>query len=225
MRYVWIAGNGITVISAIFCMSYLYRFRWKDPESRWPVVSVLIIGATTLITGLQFAYPEILSMFRRNWDGLASGEWWRLVTPLFVQPQGWIQCATNAFFLLAFVPLAERVYGTRLLALYFVPGLVGQIVNYSWNPDGGGTSAAAFGVMGGLLAYVIRHRAAVHRPCVLIAIAGLCAACVLSFAQDGHGPSLLAGAILGGVLQARELPPLKKTPNNALQTACEDARA
>ena len=217
MRYIWIVGNGVAVISTIICMAYLYAFRWKDPKSHWPLVSVCIIGTTALVTGLQFVFPEIVSMFRRNWDGLVAGEWWRLITPLLVQPQGWIQCVSNAFFLLAFVPLAERVYGIRLLALYLIPGLVGQIVNYSWNPNGGGASPAAFGVMGGLLAYIIRQRSVVHRSVWLIAILGLCAAGVLSFGRDGHGPSLLAGAILGSVLQARRLPALKKSSNDALQ--------
>lgn len=225
MKYVWIVGNGVAVIGAIVCMSYLYRFRWSGSQSRWPLLSVAIIGITALVTSFQFVYPEILSGLRRNPSALAAGEWWRLITPLFVQPQGWVQCAVNAFFLIAFVPLAERIYSTKLLVLYFVPGIVGQIVNYFWSPTGGGASAAAFGVMGGLLVYIIRHRAVVARPCLMIAISGLCAACVLSFTRDGHGPSLLAGAVVAALIQGRDLPELKRTPNKPMHATCEDARA
>lgn len=209
MQQIWIVGNGLIIISSIICMSYLYQFDWRNPKSRWPLLSVLIIGITILITGLQFIFPEILSLFRRNYQGLMAGEWWRMITPLFVQPQGWMQCFSNAFFLLAFVPLAERLYGKGLLALYFIPGIAGQIVNYLWSPDGGGSSTAAFGVMGGLFVYIIRHRSLIPRFYISIAIAAFCAAAVLGFFRDGHGPALLVGACVATILRT-QLPGLKK---------------
>ncbi len=206
MKWVWIIGNGVTVISAIICMSYLYRFQWSDSKTRLPVWSALIISITVVITSFQFVFPDLLSAFRRNLDGLLAGEWWRMVTPLFVQPYGWFQCFSNAFFLLAFVPLAEKLYGRGVLALYFIPGIMGQLVNYAWSPDGGGSSTAAFGVMGGLFVYLCRCRKEAPTAYFLFAVFGLCAAGLLGLVKDGHGPALLIGALVAVVLKARQLP-------------------
>jgi len=48
-----------------------------------------------------------------------------------------------------FLSLAERLYGNRLLVIYFGVGIASQFGNYVWAPDGGGSSSSAFAVMGG----------------------------------------------------------------------------
>jgi rhomboid protease GluP len=194
------------------CTAYLYRYRLRDLDSRLPALSIAIIAVTAVITGLQFVFPEILSEFRRNWDGLRAGEWWRIVTPLFVQPSGWSQCLFNGAFAVVFLPVAERLYRRGLLALYFVPGVLCQAINYAWSPDGGGSSTGVFGVIGGLLVYVLHNRQALPLRYVLLAISGLCAAGVLSFVKDGHGPALLAGALMASLLPFWRLPVLGSVP-------------
>jgi membrane associated rhomboid family serine protease len=201
------------------CMGHLYRYRRRDLDPRLPILSIVIIATTALITGLQFVFPEILSMFRRDVTGLRAGEWWRVVTPLFVQPSGVFQCVFNGMFMLAFLPLAEKLYGKRLLALYFIPGVLGQAVNYAWLPDGGGSSTAIFGVMGGLLVYVCRQRKRLPPQYFPIAVAGLCAAGLLSFLRDGHGPALLLGALVATMLRARPLSDPNALPDPRLKPA------
>lgn len=197
MNYVVsIIGNGVTITSSMICMSYLYRFYARGTRRRSLLLSASIIGVTFLITSLQFVFPEILAIFRRDLAGLRAGEWWRMATPLLVQPYGWLQCLFNGAFLLVFLPLAEKLFGNWLLALYFVPGIAGQAVNYMWRPDGGGSSTGVFGVMGALLFYVCRHRNEIPRQYFIFAVLGLCGAVALSFVRDGHGPSLLVGALL-----------------------------
>src|SRR5207248_9958764 len=114
------------------CAVQLYRFPLRKTKSP-PVIAPLIIGFTALITGLQFVFPEGLMAFRRNREALLSGEWWRMVTPLFVQAYGWWHAFINGVAALVFCPLAERLYGKRLLALYFIPGVLGQIFGYLWS--------------------------------------------------------------------------------------------
>lgn len=195
MNYIVGIANSATITCAMVCMSYLYRSRARDTSQRSLLLSASIIGVTFLITGLQFVFPEILSLFRRDLAALRAGEWWRMVTPLFVQPYGWIQCVFNGAFLLVFLPLAEMLFGYRTLALYFVPGVAGQAVNYVWRPDGGGSSTAIFGVMGALLIYVCRRRNEMPRQYFIFALLGLCGAVAMSFVRDGHGPALLVGAL------------------------------
>src|SRR6185437_3717399 len=103
-------------------------------------------------------------------------------------------------FLVTFLPMAERLFGAKVWALYFVPGVVGEIVNYAWDPHGGGSSPAIFGVMGALLMYVWLRRRDAPTQYRWFALAGMCGAVVMCFTQDGHGPSLLTGAALAAAI-------------------------
>ncbi|MGH8218366.1 MAG: rhomboid family intramembrane serine protease [Steroidobacteraceae bacterium] len=156
--------------------------------------------ATAIVSGLQFVYPAVLVVLRRDPDAIRAGELWRLVTALFVQPYGVAQCVANAFLMLAFMPAAERLYGRGIVLLYFASGLVGQIANYWWVSGSGGSSTAAFGVMGGLLIYVIRNRKMVLLPFTFIAGGGLLAALFMISVRDGHGVGLLIGASIASIL-------------------------
>jgi rhomboid protease GluP len=195
------ASNGITITSSmICCVAYLYKYRWRHLKPRTLVASTLIIALTVLIFGLQAAFPEILQAFRLDVDGLKAGEWWRLVSPLFVQPYGPYQFLFNMMFLVVFLPMAERIYGARVWLLYLLPGVVGQLVNCAWRPGGGGSSTAAFGVMGSILIYVLLDRKSAPRQYPVFAILGLCGAVAMCFTRDGHGPGLLTGAVLAGLI-------------------------
>ena len=81
-------------IAALGCALQLYRFSLRKTKPP-PVIAVLIIGFTALITGLQFVFPEVLTALRRNREALLAGEWWRMVTPLFVQAYGWGHACIN----------------------------------------------------------------------------------------------------------------------------------
>jgi rhomboid protease GluP len=149
-----------------------------------------------------------LALLRRDTDSLLAGQVWRVITPLFVQPYGLVQVVLNGTLMLMLVPLAERLYGGRgLLVVYFGAGLVGQIASAWWIPTGGGSSPGIFGVIGALLAYVVRHGLgrpgsppAIEKPFVVIAGLGLLAGPLLAFFQDAHGPSIVAGALLSLLL-------------------------
>jgi rhomboid protease GluP len=217
------ASNGITVTtSLVCCVAYLYKRRWQYLSARPLVASTLLMALTVLTFGLQLAYPHVLQSLRRDLAGLKAGEWWRLVTPLFVQPGGAFQFLFNMVFLVVFLPMAERLYGARVWFLYFVPGVVGQLVNYAWNPDGGGSSTAVFGVMGSLLMFVLWQQNIAPKQYRIFAALGLCGAVVMCFTRDGHGPGLLSGAALAALICW--LSPQEEW-NNVLQATCEDARA
>ena len=224
MNYELIAlmvGTGFMVVSAMVCMGHLYRYRRRDLGPGPITLSLVIMGTTAFVTALQFVFPEVLSALRRNPDALSAGEWWRIATPLFVQPSGWLQCVFNGMFMLAFLPLAEKLYGKGLLALYFVPGLAVQPILHAWLPDGGGSSPAIFGVMGGLLVYACRQRKELPPQYFPIAVSGLCAAVALIFIRDGHGLGLAIGALVAAILRARPL----SHHNNVTENGLERLRA
>jgi len=186
----------VVVAAATFgCAAHLYRHS-RNTKHSLPIVAILIIGVTALITGLQFIFPEVLAGFRRNREALLAGEWWRMVTPLFVQALGWKQCFINGAAAVIVCPLAERLYGKRLVILYFVSGVLGEIFGYVWSPNSAGSSLGIAGVVGGLFAYAFLHRREVSTQAHILATLGFVAAVVLCFSRDTHGPPILIGALL-----------------------------
>lgn len=208
---VWIVGNAVAVQATVITMSYLFYLGVLTRGWRWPWTSTAIITVTALVTGLSFADPDLLALLRRDTDSLLAGQVWRVITPLFVQPYGLVQVVLIGTLMLMLVPLAERLYGSRgLLVVYFGAGLIGQIASAWWDPTGGGSSPAIFGVIGALLTYVVRHGLgwpassasppAISKPFVVIASLGLLAGPLIALFQDGHGPSIIAGALLSLLL-------------------------
>ena len=172
-------------------------------KQRIPVATLTLLAITGLITGLQFVFPEILTALRRNPEALRAGEWWRMITPLFVHAEGWRQIAFN-FTAIAFVgTIVERIYRSRLwLLFYFAGGLTGEIAGYAWKPYGAGASVAGSGLLGALAAWSISRKAPLQPRiggCLL-----LLGAVMLTALRDLHGPPILLGAgIAALVLQQK----------------------
>jgi rhomboid protease GluP len=141
-------------------------------------------------------------MLRRRPGALAEGEWWRLVTPLFVHPGGWPQIAFNFTGIAVCGVLVERLFGPwRWLLLYFLPGLVGEIAGYAWHPTGAGASVGGAGLLGALLAW-LAARPELPPRARLGGGAGLLGAVALTVFRDIHGPPVLAGAALAALMLA-----------------------
>jgi membrane associated rhomboid family serine protease len=198
-----------TIVSAFVCAIRLYRYAGNVIKPL-PVAAISIFSVTALISGLALVSPQVLSGFRRDSDALWAGECWRLVTPLFVQSAGWGQCVYNGLAALFLLPLAEKFFGKRLLALYFVSGIVGsEVFFYTFEPgsNGGGSSVAIYGVMGGLFVYAFRHRREFPRSTIGFVICSLCSSVFLGFRHDFHGVGILIGALLACMMQTgRSIP-------------------
>ena len=203
--------------ATIACMAYLRHVRRFSRHPQLPWISIWLFTVTAAVTALQFRFPSLLAGFRRDLDGLLAGEVWRLVTPLFVQPEGIGQILANGLFMVLFVPLAERIYGVRLLVIYFTAGVLTQCLIYAWSPTSGGSSSALFGVMGSLCGYVLRHRRLAASPFVGIASVAVIGAAGLTmlFRADGHGPGFLIGALLAAFLAAEPFPLAHATAGHA----------
>ncbi|MBY7141866.1 rhomboid family intramembrane serine protease [Virgibacillus sp. NKC19-3] len=120
-------------------------------------MTIGIIVVTSMVTLLQFVYPEILSIMRRNPSALVMGEWWRIITPLLVHADGWWQYIFNIACIAIIGGVVERLYGRiRFLILYLAGGVIGEIAGYvSWDPYGAGASVGLCGLLGGLYVRMI----------------------------------------------------------------------
>jgi membrane associated rhomboid family serine protease len=169
-----------------------------------PMATICVLSITAIITSLQFVSPAIVSALQRDPAALAGGEWWRLITPLLVHPDGWPQIIVDFAGIAIVGPVVERRFeNARWLALYFGAGLSAEIISYAWEPSGAGSSIALCGLIGGLFADLIgRHR--LVWPVALMYALGLVAALV---GLDLGGPiaaaisSVLAGSLLGLLLR------------------------
>ncbi len=133
------------------------------------------IFACTVYAGAGLLQPNgaLLIAWGTNYGPLTlNGEWWRLLTSMFLH-FGLLHIALNMWALWSLGQLTEKLYGSAyFLVLYFFAGLSGSLASLYWHPNvnSAGASGAIFGVIGGLLAFMVNPRtriparvAAAHR--------------------------------------------------------------
>ena len=132
------------------------------------VTSVLLalnvaIFALMLAWGVDPMQPSIDSLIQ--WGAnygprTTQGEWWRMFTCMFLHI-GVLHLLFNMIALWNVGGFMEQVLGhTGFLVLYLLAGLLGSMASVAWNPFvvSAGASGAIFGLYGGLLAFLVRHR-------------------------------------------------------------------
>jgi rhomboid protease GluP len=171
------------------------------PGSRWPVATVAVLAATTVLTVLQFPFPGVRLALWRDPDALAAGQWWRLVTPLLVQYDPVWQIVVVLSLLAVIGVLVERLYGHwRWLLLYVGCGVVGQAFAYRWAPPDAGASVAGAGLLGALCAWLLSPAGPRLARVRVWAVAWPLAGVALTAVGEYHGPPLLLGFALGALL-------------------------
>jgi rhomboid protease GluP len=168
---------------------------------RWPVATTAVLAVTVVLTVLQFPFPEVRQALWRDPDALAAGQWWRLVTPLLVQYDAVWQIVVVLALIAGIGTFAERIFGHgRWLLLYFGCGVVGQAFGYRWEPPDAGASVAGAGLLGAVCAWMLSpagpRQARVRIWAVVWPLVGL----ALTVTGDMHGPPLLLGFALGGLM-------------------------
>ena len=87
--------------------------------SKLPKFTGSVLFLTGLLTGLQFVFPGLLPALQRTSATLSSHEWWRLITPIFINRGNWKEITFNLVSLAIVGALAERVWGrSRWLMFY-----------------------------------------------------------------------------------------------------------
>jgi membrane associated rhomboid family serine protease len=91
-----------------------------------PPPPATLVLAALVAAGLvaQIADPALLAAGGRDAGAIRAGEWWRLVTALFLQDGGLAGGAFNVALLFAIAPSAERLMGApATVALYLGGGI------------------------------------------------------------------------------------------------------
>jgi rhomboid protease GluP len=140
-----------------------------------------------------------------------DGEWWRLGTSMFLH-FGLVHLLVNMWVLYANGRMVERMFGSgRYLMLYLFAGLTGSLASAAWHPatNSAGASGAIFGVLGGMMAFLVAKKSRVPRE-VLRAQGRSIAAfamynIVFGFTYPGIDNAAHLGGAVGGFLMGLAL--------------------
>jgi rhomboid protease GluP len=110
--------------------------------------------------------------------------------------------------------VAERLFGmARFIVLYMFAGLTGSLVSLLWHPgiNSVGASGAIFGVLGAIVAYLVRHGSFVPRALYMrhlrLAVAFIAYALPSGFRHQGIDNGAHLGGLFGGLMLGLLLAP------------------
>lgn len=137
---------------------------------------------------------------------IMSGEYWRLVTPIFLHG-GILHLLMNSYSLYAVGPVVERLFGSaKFIVIYLSAGIMGNIASFlvSTNPSVG-ASGAIFGLVGALGCIALKNRETFGRALGtnLIIIIGY--NLVYGFTNSRIDNSAHIGGLVGGFIMAAAL--------------------
>jgi rhomboid protease GluP len=121
----------------------------------------LIVFAVEVVLGGSTSLQVLVDMGAMVPILVAQGEYWRLVTAMFLHV-GILHLAFNSFGLYLFGSLIEGVLGAaRFIAIYLITGVCASAASFAFSPPGtaaAGASGAVFGLLGAWLAFNLRRR-------------------------------------------------------------------
>ena len=153
------------------CPECVAEARRSAPKVR-SAVRAAAPGVTTIIAVnvgvwlVQLLVPGFTERFAEFPQAVADGEWWRLLTSMFMHADGGrfflFHILLNCFILYIYGPEVEQLFGTRtFVAMYVTAGFIGNAASYAFGPImvwSLGASGAVFGVVGILIAYLYKRR-------------------------------------------------------------------
>jgi membrane associated rhomboid family serine protease len=171
---------------------------------RWPVATASVLAVTAVLTVLQYSFPQVRLALWRDPDMIAAGQWWRLVTALFVQYDAVWQILVVFACIGAVGVLAERIFGHGWwLVLYFGCGVIGQVFGYLWEPPDSGASVAGAGLLGAVCAWLLSPAGPRQIQVRVWGVVWPLVGVALTLKKDQHGPPLLVGFAVSRPAQSR----------------------
>jgi rhomboid protease GluP len=171
-------------------------------------------GGPNLFSGISGRV--LFQLGARQSIAILSGEWWRLVMPMFLHA-GLLHLGMNSLFLVDIGPQVERIYGSaRYLFIYVLTGICSFIASTAWNLwmyQGFGIGIGASGALAGLIGvmwgmttgrgggYAREIRAQMIRMTGYLVVMALLP---IGIDNAAHFGGLAAGFLLGKLLADRE---------------------
>lgn len=128
-----------------------------SPDRR---VTDVMIGVNVLMFLAQMATNQAITAAGVKYNpAIASGQWWRLITPAFLHGN-LMHLFVNCYSLANLGPLTERLSGSsRFATVYLLAAVASTSLSYVMSPAPSlGASGAVFGVGGALAMFFYRHK-------------------------------------------------------------------
>jgi membrane associated rhomboid family serine protease len=200
--------------------NFLYKVFGLIMPGVSPVTAVLtaVIGINFLLQvtssgGTALLSPGLESLLRSGaleTRLVAAGQWWRLLTCVFVHI-GIIHVLFNLYALLSVSSFLESEIGSaRYLSLFLLSGLGGSAASYLFHPRvvSAGASGAIFGLIGFAIAYYRREGSARGRDIRAFMVRWALYAFLFGFLvradNFAHAGGFAAGFLLGSIMETRE---------------------
>lgn len=170
-----------------------------------PVVTyiLIVLNLMVFLYGVLHSNDELINMFGNNYELVQNGEFYRLLTCMFVHADI-MHILFNMIALYSIGPVVERYYGkSKFLLIYLVSGLLGSIfsgVFMTADSISIGASGAIFGLLGSICYFTYYYRATLQgilrgsiMPVIIINL-------VIGFLSSSIDLSAHIGGLIGGIL-------------------------
>ena len=163
------------------------------------LVTTIIVGLCVAMYVVQVLVPSTTARFSDYGLGVASGQWWRLITSGFIHLSV-VHILFNMWGLWVLGRPLEAMLGRRrYTALYFISLLAGSAVSmYFADPQGlaAGASGAVFGLAGGLIVVAKRMHWNLSWLVGIVALNMLLPFAVPNIDWHAHVGGLVAGLVV-----------------------------
>ena len=170
-----------------------------------PVVTyiLIVLNLMVFLYGVLHGNDELINMFGNNYELVQNGEFYRLLTCMFVHADI-MHILFNMIALYSIGPVVERYYGkSKFLLIYLVSGLLGSIfsgVFMTADSISIGASGAIFGLLGSICYFTYYYRATLQgilrgsiMPVIIINL-------VIGLISSSIDLSAHIGGLIGGIL-------------------------
>nr|WP_026562083.1 rhomboid family intramembrane serine protease [Bacillus sp. J37] len=174
----------------------------------YPVVSVLVCIHILFWLLLQIPIPQLkilLGLVDGYNAGIANGEYWRIITPIFLHI-GFGHLFFNSISLILFAPALERMLGkTKFILIYISSGMVANIATFIIEPlqySHIGASGAIFGILGVYLFIVVFRKGLIDQANSQMIISILVIGLVMTFFNTNINVVAHIFGLIGGFIFA-----------------------
>ncbi|MGH9406413.1 MAG: rhomboid family intramembrane serine protease [Terriglobia bacterium] len=194
-------------------------FRASRSRAPFPTIATFVLLALNVLVFILMIASggprnvEVLLDFGASYGPyFRSGEYWRLVTPMFVH-LSWAHLIGNMVVLCLLGLFLEPLYGYgRFSLIYVIAGMGGSLLSMEASPHiGAGASGAIFGIAGAMLVTGLVHPEAVPRRWKSVFGVGIAVLIAVNLVYDrfsGHVDNWAhVGGLATGVLMALLIPP------------------
>ncbi|MGH7468677.1 MAG: rhomboid family intramembrane serine protease [Longimicrobiales bacterium] len=198
------------------------RMSYAPPITLGLLAILLIVFVWQIASGALTSEAGIVNAGALVRSRVLAGEWWRLASATFLHG-GPDHLIGNSISLYILGMACEHAFGRdRFAGIYAASGLAGSVLSMmiSHGPSVG-ASGAIFGIMGALIAHLIKHQNEFYLRDKRIGIVLLAWAVytlligfVTPYVDNGaHLGGLLAGIVAGVLVPSRLLSPTSARPN------------